>query len=70
MEKEMIDKLKAYIKANYESEHGSLTELDAEDNADDTFINGERRGKALIMYEVAQYIGLEVPELQDQKYDF
>ena len=58
-----MEKLVEFIKENYKAKDGAITSQWSEGNSDDVFNDGIQCGKAIILYDIACLLGIEVEEL-------
>ena len=69
-DKEKLEALEKYIKAQYKPEDGAKTSMHSEGNGDDQFSDGENRGTCWTLCDVARAIDLDVPDPHEQVYDW
>ena len=69
-DKEKLEALEKYIKAQYKPEDGAKTVQHSQGNYDDVFSDGQAQGGCWALYYVANAIGLDVPEPHEQVYDW
>lgn len=60
-----MEELKKFIKRVYDPSDGALNSTCSEGNGDDQFADGEKRGFAWALLEVAGIIGLELPPFEE-----
>ena len=65
----MEDKLKQFIEKNYKASDGARTSMYSEGNGDDQFRDGETRGYARALSDVAKQIEMDVAPLEEQVFD-
>ena len=65
-----MEELIEYINKNYKPADGARTEMYSEGNATDVFNDGEARGTAYTLKEIADIIGLETAPLEEQEFDY
>jgi hypothetical protein len=70
MEKELLTKLKEMVLNRYNPEHCGYTEQESEGNSSDVFQDGFDCGESQLLYEIGVILGLELPEPEEQEYDF
>jgi len=69
MESKIAEQLKEYIIKSYDAHDGARTSMWSQGNGDDQFADGENRGTACTLYDIAKIIGLELPPLEVQSFD-
>ena len=70
MKKELIEKLKAIVEENYDSEKCGATSEWSHGNSDDVFSDGEQSGRSWLAYEIGTILGMELEEPQHPKYSW
>ena len=61
--------LEEYLKKNYKPEDGARTSLWSEGNGDEQFNDGELRGQAIALKDIADSLGVILPPLAEQDFD-
>jgi len=69
-DKENLEKIKAYIKKNYEPEDGCATSMRSHGNSDDVFLDGQDRGKCLALWALSKLAGVSLPRPHDQDFEY
>ena len=64
-----MEEIKKYIQEMYKAEDGARTPLWSLGNCNDVFQDGEQRGVAKTLSDIAEIIGLEIKPLEKQVYD-
>jgi hypothetical protein len=61
-----LEMVKQFILENYSSQHGGYTEMRSEGNSTDVFADGESRGVAVTLKDIADIINLGLAPLVEQ----
>ena len=59
-----MEELKQFIKENYKPADGAKTSQWSDGNSDDVFSDGIDCGRAIVLYNIACLLGIEVEELE------
>jgi hypothetical protein len=62
-----VEMIREYIAEFYDPEHGSNRSTDSEGNYGDVFSDGQKRGRCLALWDIAEILGLEVDPPQEQQ---
>ena len=64
-----MEKVIEFVKENYKPQDGAKTSQWSDGNSDDVFSDGIDCGKAIVLYDIACLLGVEVEKLHEPKYD-
>jgi hypothetical protein len=67
--KDKIEKVEEYIKNNYKARCCGYTMFRSEGNYDDVFNDRADYGEAWSLYDIAEILGMEVEEPEENKID-